>query len=413
MRTLNCPLFCSGIVWACLSTMTTFPKQKSLLPLPSPAPGMVFVNDRVCFRTEGTQRVISVHGMVFAHYDVSDRTAEAYAMAMLFESGYADQNDIARCFGCSTRSLRRYQEHFEANGLSASLRPRGRLAGDRSVPPKSRERNQTILRLKAKGFSNRAIAGRLGLDEKAVRKRLRRLGWIPCAEPSLPFPEEAANQAEPGSDVSSHLVGIPQNDDAPPETEITAEAEAELVPRSLDRDPLDRSMDRLLAAMGLLEDAAPVFYRAANVPRAGVLLAIPALVSSGLLSVARKIYGTLGPAFYGLRTILVAHVLLALLRIPRPENLKEYAPGDLGHILGLDRMPEVKTWRRKLARLAALKGSQELGQQMAQRRIAERGRVLGFLYVDGHVRAYHGKHRIPKAYLARTRLAVPATTDYL
>src|SRR5256884_2999204 len=33
---------------------------------------------------------------------------------------------------------------------------------------------------------------------------------------------------------------------------------------------------------------------------------------------------------------------------------KEYPPGELGRIVGLDRMPEVKTLRRKLARLAAL-----------------------------------------------------------
>ncbi len=49
---------------------------------------------------------------------------------------------------------------------------------------------------------------------------------------------------------------------------------------------------------------------------------------------------------------------------------------------------------------------------MARLRIAERGRTLGFLYVDGHVRAYHGKRSIPKAYVTRQRLAGPATTDY-
>ena len=171
-------------------------------------------------------------------------------------------------------------------------------------------------------------------------------------------------------------------------------------------------MDRLLASMGVLEDAAPLFANAANVPRAGVLLAIPALVSSGLLSIARKIYGSLGPAFYGLRTTLVAYVLLALLRIPRPEALKEYAPDDLGHIMGLDRMPEVKTLRRKLARLAQMKKGHELGRELAQRRVKERGRLFGFLYVDGHVRTYHGKHSIAKAFDTRKRLAVPATTDY-
>src|SRR5207245_9927639 len=182
--------------------------------------------------------------------------------------------------------------------------------------------------------------------------------------------------------------------------------------KSLNANALDRSMDRLLAAIGLLDDALPVFALTRSLPRAGVLLAIPALVASGLLSTAEKIYGSLGPAFYGLRTTLVAYVLLALMRIPRPETLKEYPPGELGRIVGLDRMPEVKTLRRKLSRLASLKDSHQLGREVARQRIAERGKVLGFLYIDGHVRAYHGKSRLPKAYVTRMHLAAPATTDY-
>ena len=75
-------------------------------------------------------------------------------------------------------------------------------------------------------------------------------------------------------------------------------------------------------------------------------------------------------------------------------------------------MPEVKTLRRKLSQLATRQGSQALGQEIAQRRIREHGHVFGFLYVDGHVRTYHGKHTIPKAYITRARLAAPATTDY-
>ena len=46
----------------------------------------------------------------------------------------------------------------------------GRPPASRSDPPKKRERDRTILHLKAKGFSNRSIAGKLGLDEKAVRR---------------------------------------------------------------------------------------------------------------------------------------------------------------------------------------------------------------------------------------------------
>jgi hypothetical protein len=380
------------------------PEQKELIRF-DPTPGITFVNNQVYFTTEGTERVIVVHGVVFAHHDVADRAAAAYAMISLFETGYANQSDIARAFKITTRSLRRYQERIQTGGLAAIARPDGRPAGYRSEPPKQRRRDQTILRLKAKGLSNRAISGKLGVNEKIVRRRLGYLGWTPSPQPSFAFHEECPDSLKAVADVPSVCE----------KKEATGTACGEVVEPtslSLDVDPLDRSMDRLLAAMGLLEDATPLFAKCSSVPRAGVLLAIPALVSSGLLSIARRIYGSIGPAFYGLRTSLVAYVLLALLRIPRPENLKEYAPNDLGRIVGLDRMPEVKTLRRKLARLASLKGSQELGREMAKLRIQERGRLLGFLYIDGHVRAYHGKRAIAKGYIPRTRLVVPATTDY-
>jgi DNA-binding CsgD family transcriptional regulator len=385
--------------------MSPAPLQKELFVRPAPSSDTVFVNDRVCFQTEEKQRVVFVHGVVFSHYAIDDRTAEAYAMVLLFESGYADQNDIARCFGYSARSLRRYQERLKVGGLSALARREGRPSGSPSRHKRNHERDRTILRLKAKGMSNRWIAGRLGFSEKAVRKILRRLGWKPCPETRLPFPPKAGPQAQQAT-VSASKSAAEQ----PPDKR--AQLQADSPAKSLDANPLDRSMDRLLAAMGLLDDALPVFASARNLPRASVLLAIPTLVASGLLSTAEKIYGSLGPSFYGLRTTLVAYVLLALLRIPQPEALKEYQPGELGRIVGLDRMPEVKTLRRKLARLASLKGSCLLGREIAQKRIVERGKVLGFLYIDGHVRAYHGKHTIPKAYVTRMHLAAPATTDY-
>jgi transposase-like protein len=391
--------------------MSSVPFQEELFTHPTAISGTVFVNDRVCVQTEEDQRVISVHGVIFSHYSINDRAAEAYAMVLLFESGYADQNDIARGFGHSVRSLRRYQERLKAGGLSALARPRGRPSGHK----KTLERDQTILRLKTKGMSNRWIAGRLGLSETAVRKSLLRLGWKsdsdPDPQPALPFLPEAASQTKRATVPLNKVSEIPSLAAGQPPCK-TAPLQIDSAAKSLDANPLDRSMDRLLAAMGLLDDALPLFAPTRGLPRAGVLLAIPALVASGLLSTAEKIYGSLGPAFYGLRTTLVAYVLLALLRIPRPEALKEYPPGELGRIVGLDRMPEVKTLRRKLARLAALKGSYRLGREMARQRIVERGKVLGFLYMDGHVRAYHGKHTISKAYVTRMHLAAPASTDY-
>jgi transposase len=382
------------------------PEQRILLEFCKPPSGVIVVNDRVCIHTEGFRRVILVHGVIVAHYDKNDRAAEEYAMLTLLDSGYAEQKEIACALSCSTRSIRRYSEKFESGGLSALGRARGRPS--KAVPKNGDERDRTILRMKEKGFSNRGIAQRLGLAENSVRKRLRRLGWEPQPNACLPFSEK--------SDQPDRLdIGLSQEVAEPARSTVAISESAATIEQpqaSFAVNPLDRSLDRLLAAMGKLEDATPMFARTENLPGAGVLLAIPALVDSGLLSVARKIYGSLGPAFYGLRTTLVTSVLLSLLRIPRPETLKEYSPADLGRIVGLDRMPEVKTLRRKLARLAGMKKSRELGLEMARLRIAERGRTLGFLYVDGHVRAYHGKRAIAKAYVTRKRIAAPATTDY-
>lgn len=379
-------------------------RQNGLFDADQDAPSeIVTINDRVSVRTDGTHRVVSVHGVVAAHYDRSDHAAEAYAMVTLVESGYADQNEVARAFGYSSRSVRRYQERLAAGGVRALGRPRGRPSGVTSSRPSARDR--TILRLKARGLSNRAIAQRVGVVERAIRKRLHRLHWRPAEveAPSL--------FGEPNAQPPIAMLGRRPTPEPPPIADGPALPPGACLP-TLDVDPRDRSMDRLLAAMGLLDDALPLFARTDHLPGAGVLLAVPTLVASGVLSAAQQIYGSLAPAFYGLRTTVVAYLLLALLRIPRPEMLKEHPPGELGRIVGLDRMPEVKTVRRKLAQLAEKGRAQAFGREMARRRIAERGRMLGFLYVDGHVRAYHGHRRIAKAYLTRARITGPATTDY-
>ena len=373
--------------------------QAELFPIASPPAGSQVINDRCLLRTDNGRRMVIVSGIVLAHYAVGDRMAEAHARLSLVEQGWADQNDIARAFGCSTRTIRRDQRRFEEGGMAA-LGPAG---GYPKGLPRVRL-TRSVERLKSEGHSNREIARRLGIHERAVRKRLRRAGWVDSA------PEQKR--------LSLEGLAAPLPTPAMPDAEnrcgpnLSAVCAAEEVPLSFDRDPSDRRADRLMAYLGMLEDAAPLFRSESAVPRAGVLLGVAALIQTGVFECARDVYGTLAPAFYGLRTSLMTMLLMALLRIKRPEALKEHSPAALGRILGLDRAPEVKTLRRKLARLAAMGRAADFGRALAERRIAQRGHALGFLYVDGHVRVYHGKHTIPKAFVPQRRLAVAATTDY-
>jgi DNA-binding CsgD family transcriptional regulator len=387
-------------------------RQGILFPKPADFTTGITINDRCVIHSEQDYRIVIVSGIPLAQYAVRDKMAEGYAMVSLVEQGWASQKEVARAFGCSTRSVRRYQCRFNADGLSALGHSRGYPS---RRPRVSHARERLLSRLKSQGIANKEIARRIGVTPKAVRKLLKRMGWRNPESEQFILPV-----TEPGGDpklsaFSSRMRGdTPEKSSASsnPKLSIQVSIEDEPAPFSLDTDPSDRRMDRLLAYLGLLDDAAPLFRTGNRIPHGGVLLALPALVDSGIFTIARKIYGSIGPAFYGLRTTFIALLLMALLRIKQPESLKEHSPDDFGRILGLDRAPEVKTLRRKLSRLAALGRAADLGRALAQKRVEDRGVAMGFLYVDGHVRVYHGKRILPKAHVARRRLAMPATTDY-
>ena len=256
-------------------------------------------------------------------------------------------------------------------------------------------------------MTERAIRKLVGTSKSPQAEQLD-LAAIASAAASEPSPVLASVTS---TDTDTHHEAASVADDQAVEFDAAA-AQDEPLPLSLDRDASDRSVDRQLAHLGMLDDAAPLFRDGSRIPGVGVLLALPALVESGLLRISRKLYGEIGPAFYGLRTSLLTLLFMALLRIKRPEHLKEHDPAALGRLLGLDRVPEVKTLRRKLSRLAAYQRAEPLGAELARLRVDHRGHLMGFLYVDGHVRAYHGQCSISQAYVARRHLAMPATTDY-
>ena len=429
--------------------MADEPKQGALFEDPRAPEGTVVVNDRCTVRTQEGHRVVLVAGVSLAYYAVGDRMAEAHAIVCLVEQGWASQVEVARAFGCTSRTVRRLLHRFEEHGLVGLGRGGGCPKGHARLGV---ARMRRVHELKSAGESNRAIAARLHVTENAVRKLVRRLGWRePRVEqqPLLPLEGDAHPNLSAFASVPSLQSGIPTVDPAPAEARpgahpnmsasadrrsreaaalstskhdvgtasgahpnLSGSDDDEPLPCTSDRDPANRSGDRLYAYLGLLDDAAPLFRPGTRVPGAGVLLAIPALLRTGVLRSAREVYGSIGPAFYGLRTTILALVLLALLRIKRPEALKEHAPEDLGRILGLDRAPEVKTVRRKLARLGALGRAAAFGRALAERRVASHAGALGFLYTDGHVRVYHGQRTIPKAHVTRMRISLPATTDY-
>ena len=221
---------------------------QAALALPSPAPSKtVIINARCSLRIEADERVIVVAGLPVHHYRGGDMVAEAYAMVFLVESGFAQQTDVARAFGRSERSVRRYQAHYAQGGMAALGRQRGWRRGRRRI---SGKRVRSIEKLKSQGMSNRAIAHRLGVSEAAIRKLV---GPLQSAENAqLAFAGMAATVAgtpPPAEVPPATLIGDDTPGAADDRTDpdpIAAVDDDEPVPMSLDEDASDRTFDRRL-----------------------------------------------------------------------------------------------------------------------------------------------------------------------
>jgi transposase len=383
---------------------------------------------------------------------LSDSNFMAIICVMLRQSALATQAELAAAFGHSVATQRRWETRYQRDGDVG-------LYGKESTGRKPKLNSDQCTFVKhwfVKGMSNSEMARRLAVNEATIRRVLRQAGLKrriqPVAELSLgntdatppkvdasePAASVAALAPESIAAIATTLAAMdavvaglaeemlqPEATSASSEPTATSTSAAELTGQTvfptvghvpvleftIDCDPNDRAGDRFLARQGLLNDAAPLFGDHEELPRAGVLLALPILLEHGGLDVFNRLFKSIGPAFYGLRTTVITLFLVALLRIKRPENLKEHSPVALGQLLGLDRIAEVKTLRRKLTVLAERKKGQELMSELARLRLAQDEDRLAFLYLDGHVREYSGKEPLAKAKKAQRAVATTAATD--
>jgi hypothetical protein len=174
-----------------------------------------------------------------------------------------------------------------------------------------------------------------------------------------------------------------------------------------------RTLERVAAAVGLLDQAELRFLPSDDVPQGGLLCALPALLAMGLL---RHTDGNfkLPKGFYPLEAIFMLLAYLALARVRSLEQIRYQAPGEWGKLLGLDRIPEVKTLREKVAHLSDdAARSAAWSSALAKDWMGLDPQAAGTLLVDGHIRVYHGiLANLPRRYVSRERLCLRGTTDY-
>jgi len=273
------------------------------------------------------------------------------------------------------RNLNRYKKHGPA-GLITDKKTNRKAYKLNGV---TKRKVQTFLN---KGYSLKAAAKKYGITEGCIRYAIKK-GAIVREKPETH--QKLKTASERSKEDNSCAIGIGAKRDA----------------------------ERVLANIGKIIEATPHFNASEGVRHAGVLLALPALAMVGLLEAGTKAYSTLHKGFYGLQSVLLTLSFMALLRIKTPEQLKRCNPGELGIVLGLDRAPEVKTLRKKLKEMGLCNKAGEFISFLSNRWAHQNKDVIGFAYIDGHVRPYNGrKYKLPKTHVARRRLCMSATTDF-
>jgi hypothetical protein len=375
---------------------------QALLPLI--ADGATRINDVISVvREQGQWIYFCGVQPVFQHAETDRRSFRMFT-AQLACQGVCRQADLVRAFGVSKNSVIRSVAKYRAGGVGAFYTPRATRGASVMTPEVTAQAQQLL----GAGRSRNDVAAQLGLKRDTLRKAIQqgRLTALCPLQPGESAPEKAPTPLQPGESA-------PENAPAPPPPTATDKSARAVLDAAAEMGTAcTRPDERVLAAFGLLDGAPTRFETCRDVPFGGVLCALPALAANGLF---RHIHDGLAKlrGYYSTLHVMVLLAHMALCRIKTVEQLQYQPPGELGKLLGLDRVPEVRCLRHKLAALSRDDAPQQWAGLLSQDWLNADPELAGALYVDGHVRLYHGSQTaLPKRYVSRQRLCLRGTTDY-
>ncbi len=353
--------------------------------LPGFPDGAQKVGEGLAILEKDGQAIYFVGGDNYFSHPVGDDAGRRFALTSLMENGHVKAVELERPPLCIPhRTLMNWVGQSRKAGPSSFFRPAAASRPRIMTPDKSAE----CARLLSEGKRPAEVARQVGVQESTLRKAIRRQGV-----PQLAALPQEAGELEAASTKSER-------------SRADAEAAAGM------GTACTRADERIQTALGLATGATTRFEASHDVAMGGLLAGLPALCANGLLTGLDR-HLKLPRGFYSALHILLVLGFMALGRIKRPEHLRQTSPGELGKVIGLDRVPEVRTLREKVHLLAKTGDPAAWMRDLAKLWMESEPEEAGYLYVDGHVRVYHGEQaRLSKRYVSRERLCLRGTTDY-
>jgi len=352
--------------------------QQLILPM-IPA-GVTEINNLVCvFLGEDKWTYFIGTHPIYSHKS-GDQRMFRLVTSQLIDSGTCRQVDILNAFGVSKSSVIRALRKFREQGAEGFFSAPPKRHGGKVLTKEVLEAGQQLL---MQGLSRREVAEELKVSHDTLRKAIN--------DGRLQEPLRAVYQ------------------------EVTSKSFRDVVDAKAAEGmgtACTRVEERTLAAFGICDGAPVRFEPCLDVPRGGVLCALPALLINGLLEGAENLLGKV-KGYYSCFHILILLAFMALCRIKTVEKFRGYAPGEFGKVVGLDRVPEVRCLRKKMDDLSVDDSAEQWAAHLSRYWMEAEPDAVGTLYIDGHVRVYHGDQtKLPRQFVSRERLCLRGTTDY-
>ena len=348
------------------------------LQMPFFPQGITHINNMLAFSKENGRIAYVTGGMQLYTHEENDSVSFRMITAQFCANGITKQAEIASTFGVPTLAVKRAVKLFRSEGTRGFYKPRK----VRCAAVLTAEVCVQVQSLMDSGMAVGQAAEQCGIKRDTLSKAVR--------SGRLRAPARVL-EAQVHSTKSER-------------SELDSEAAMGMGASNVDA--------RVAASLGGLVAVAPLFQASLDVPCAGVLFALPALLAVGLLDGAQD-HLKLPDGYYGLDSLLLLSAFMALARLESMEALRYRAPGEWGKLLGLDRVPEVRTMREKLRVLSLDEQPQRWSEALSKRWMHQEPDQASVLYIDGHVRVYHGQQtELPKHHVTRQKLCLRATTDY-
>jgi transposase len=351
------------------------------LILPLLPSGATEINDFISVQSEnGFWYYFVGLNPVFSH-DEKDQASFRMFTSQLIASGQCRNIDVIKAFGVSPNSVKRGVKKYKTGGNKAFFQPRKGRGGGVLTETVKKECQELL----DNGWSRQNICEKLNIKYDTLRKAI--------ASGRLHEPNMNKTSVKHGSSKSERTV------------EDAKAGEGMGV-------ACTRTVERTLASMGRLDQANIEFENSLDVTMGGVLCSLPSLEAFGLYR-HLDMLPQLPSGYYNNLHIITVLAFMFLCRIKAIEQLRFQPAGEMGKLIGLDRIPEVKTMREKLKILSEDNAVHEWAGQLSKDWMDSAPDMAGVLFIDGHVSLYFGKKtKLPKRYVSRLQLCMSGTSFY-